>query len=144
MQKDGTGENESMDQRTSRRSGYIGVIVALVAGAIWATSSVTGSVMVIMLASLGMLSVCNIAQADDPTFLHRNRWLMFLILGGLTIPPPIYLGKRLLEAEDSGMSFELRLVLSIVLFVISVGSAVFGTWKSISQDSKSTQPSTGS
>lgn len=121
-----------MEPNQNIKSGYIGVVVTLLAGVIAAvTSSEDGFPLTIMISSMGMLSVCTIVHASDPTFLYRNRVLMFLIMAGAAIPPPIYLGKKILYAEDWGLPYELRLFLAVSLGIVTIACALTGTLRAI-------------
>ncbi len=120
-----------MEPNQQIKWGYLGVVVTLLVGIIAATtSSESGFPLTIMISSLGMLNVCNIAQANDPTFLQRNRVILFLIVGGLTIPPPIYLVRKILEAEEWGVPYEFRIIAAVLLFAVTVGCAIFRTSRS--------------
>ena len=116
-----------MEPNQQIKWGYAGVVVTLLVGIMAATtSSESGFPLTIMISSLGMLNVCNLAQANDPTFLQRNRVILFLIVGGLAIPPPIYLGRKILEAEEWGVPYEIRILAFVILFAVTVGCAFFG------------------
>ncbi len=122
-----------MEPKQQIKWGYLGVVVTLVVGIIAATTSPeSGFPLTLMISSMGMLNVCNIAQANDPTFLQRNLVILFLIVGGLTIPLPIYFGKKMLEAEGWGVPYEFRIVAAFLLFAVTVGCAFFGTSRSLS------------
>lgn len=104
-----------------------GVIVTLVLGLIvFSNVAETSLFFLIMILSTCMLHVCNIAQRRDLTFLNRNRMLMYLIVSGIAIPPVIYLGRRLILAEDSGIPFSLRILLVLLFGTTVIVSAIVG------------------
>ena len=104
-----------------------GVVVTLVLGLmVFSNIAETSLFFLIMILSTGMLHVCNIAQRSDPTFLNRNRMLMYLIVSGIAIPPVIYLGRRLILAEESGIPFSLRILLALLFGTTVIVSAIVG------------------
>jgi hypothetical protein len=106
---------------------YFGVIVTLLLGLVVFNASEASLPFSIMILSTGMLHVCNIAQASDPTFLKRNRVLMYLLVSGIAVPPVSYLGKRLIVSEEGGIPYSFRITFAVLFGAVVLVSAIIGT-----------------
>lgn len=109
-----------MTQSQQISAGYVGIVVSMVG---LASTQVLGGPKSIVLASLAMLNVVNIAHASDRRFLHRHRLLVAMILAGIVFPIPYASGARILTTTEWPFSEGTRIP-SVILIVIVVGGSV--------------------
>ncbi len=103
----------SLDRRTL---GYFGLLVAITAMFVKATSEGISGWVSMMLACFGMLSITSIASSTDAEFDSKNKWVMPILMIGLGVIPLLITFLRL--ARD-GFSYEADL-LALIMPTIAI------------------------
>ncbi len=110
--------------------GYVGIVVSMVGIALTPVLGGLASHQTIVLASMAMLNVVNIAHASDRSFLYRHRLLVAMILAGIIFPILYASGTRILTSTDWPFSEATRYPSVILIIIVVGGSALVGFLRS--------------